>query len=177
MSVGTWETQPLLQPLLQALRDLCDAYGESLLRVENLIAALASGSFAAVQSAVAAQTAAVAVIEAAELRRRAVEADLVAALHPSDEDGEPRETFRLSALLDLLPPSQAAELRQARHDLLSIMVRAQAANRQAAVLIHGAQAVINRLASGVLPPTVGYGPHGEVARPRAAVYRQPARLA
>lgn len=173
MSVGTWE----LQPLLQALRDLCDAYGESLLRVENLIAALACGSFVAVQSAVAAQTAAVAVIEAAELRRQAAEADLVAAVHPSDEDGAPGEAFRLSALLELLPSSQAAELRQARHDLLSTMVRAQAANRQAAVLIHGAQAVINRLAGGMLPQTIGYGPHGEVARPRADIHRQPARLA
>lgn len=173
MSVGTRE----VQPLLQALRDLCGAYGASLLRVENLIAALASGSFAAVQSAVAAQTAAVAAIEAAELCRQAAEADLVAALHPRDEDGAPRETFRLSTLLDLLPPSQAAELRQARHDLLRVMVRAQAANRQAAVLIHGAQAVINRLAGGALPQTIGYGSHGEVTRPRADVYRQSARLA
>lgn len=161
-----------VQPLLGALRDLVTIHQDALLPSTELVGALASGNLAAMQRAVAAQQAVAEMIDAAERRRRAAEAGVAHTL------GAGRETITASELLTLLPPDEAARLRRVRHELLEALLRLQAVNRQAALLVRNAQAVITRAVSATAPRALSYGPRGELALPAGrAERRQPARRA
>ena len=161
------------RPLLAALRDLAAIHHEAIGHSMALIDALSRGDFAAVRDAVAAQQSIVAAIDVAEGRRHDAEATLAGALCPG------RETITSSELLSLLPSSQAGELRVARHELLEALVRLQALNRQATLLVRSGQAALARVLRQAAPQTSGYGPRGERAPLRLIPIdqRQPARQA
>ncbi len=152
-------------PLLAALRDLRDAYAHALSGAEELAAALVSGRIETIRSATAAQAAWVALIADAEARRQLAEVELVRALHAARSSGG-EGAVTASALLPLLSPDDAAELRALRHDLLTTLPPLQVAQRRAATLLHHAHRVVKRALRTTAPVTVGYGPHGEHRLPR-----------
>jgi flagellar FlgN protein len=171
-------TAPDTAPLLGILQELHEIYSTYAARAEDLIAGLVANDFAGVQSAVAAQTALVARIEQAERRRRAAVDELVRSLTGrATPAGPPRRSVTMTALLMLLPPDQADQLTGVRHDLLATLVRLQTLQRQATALVRNAQTVIRRALSAGGAAAACYGPQGEQALPRRAIYTQQGRWA
>ncbi len=118
--------EPLVsaRPLLPPLRELAAGYHEAVARVEALIAALTTGDFAAVQGAIAAQTATAARITRSGRQWEAARDELAVALRAhgllaSDE------APTVSDLLLVLPPDDADALRTARRDVLAAVLRLQ----------------------------------------------------
>ena len=164
------------RPLLQALHDLAGVYHDALSCAEALIGALISGDPAGVRAAIAAQTTTLDTITSTEERRRAAEGVFVEALRAECPDAL-HGPVNSSLLLTLLPPDEADELREVRHDLLATLVRLQSMNRQAALLARGAQSFAARAVAAAAPQAVVYGSRGEPALARADGQRSPARWA
>jgi hypothetical protein len=160
MSHGT----PAIEPMLLALRAQLDAFHVYRARVDELITALVAADFAAVQGAVAAQTAVLGQVEAAERRRQVAESTLIQTLTGRlPAPGLPRGVLTISALLKRLPPQDAEALSTLRRDLLVALQGLQARQRQAGTLIRAAQTVLQRTAMAAGVAGHGYGPHGEQA--------------
>jgi hypothetical protein len=153
-----------IEPLLQALQAQLEEFHAYSARVDGLIAALVSADFPAVQAAVAAQTAALSRVEAAERRRRAAE---LAVLHRLTgrlpASGGPRGSLTISALIKRLPLQDAGALSKLRDDILAALLGLQTRQRQAAVLVRAAQAIVQRTAAIAGVAGVGYGSRGEQA--------------
>jgi len=147
------------RPLLPPLRDLLAAYHEAAVRVEALIAALTTGDFAAVQGAIAAQTAMAARITRTGRQWEAARDELAVALR---ERGllASDEAPTVSRLLPALAPDDADALRVARRDVLAAVLRLQVLNRQAAVLLRNARGVVQRVIRTASGDLSGYGPRG-----------------
>ncbi len=164
----------VVEPLLQAMRDLLVEYTRCVECSGELIATLVAGKPAAVQTAVMAQTAAFSKMEAAERRRRQAELALTRSLAGCDTKGSPNGRLTITALLTLLPPDEAAELARLRSDLLQTLVRLQALQHHCGVLSRSALATVRRtcVPAGGTPM---YGPHGERemsgSRPHRQVWR------
>ena len=171
-------TAPDTAPLLGILQELHEIYSAYAARAEDLIAALVADDFPGAQSAVAAQTALVVRVEHAERRRRTAVDDLVQTLTGrSAPAGAPRRSVTMTALLMLLPPDQADQLTGVRHDLLATLVRLQTLQRQATALVRNGQTVIKRALGASGAAAACYGPQGEQALPRQALYTQQGRWA
>lgn len=167
-----------IEPLLVAMNELTRGYAEAMERAQDLVDSLARGDVEAVHAAVAAQTALLATVEAAERRRRAAESAVARSLAAQGHVvGTARAAVTCSDLLAMLHPREAERLRQTRHDLVGLLVGLQAVNRQATMLLRNAQAVINRVVCATTPHTVGYGSRGELTGARPEGRRRVARLA
>jgi FlgN protein len=155
---------PHIEPLLQALQTQLEEFHAFSDRVEGLITALVSADFPAVQAAVAAQTAALSRVEAAERQRRAAE---LAVLHTLTGrlpvSGGLRGSLTISALIKRLPAQEAVALSKLRGDMLAALLNLQTRQRQAAVLVRGAQTIVRRTAAAAGVAGVGYGSRGEQA--------------
>jgi len=156
--------RPLLAPLVSArpllapLRELAAAYHEAVARVEALIEALTTGDFAAVQGAIAEQTATAARITRSGRQWEAARDELAVALRAHGllaADAAPT----VSDLLPVLAPDDA--LRTARRDVLAAVLRLQVLNRQAATLLRNARSVVQRVARAAAGDLDGYGPRGQ----------------
>ena len=160
MADGSAHIESLLGAL-QAQLEGFRAYGE---RVDRLIAALVSADFPAVQAAVAAQTAALSQVEAAERRRRAAELAVLHALTGRlPASGGLRVSLTISALIKRLPAQEAAALAKLRGEILAALVNLQTRQRQAAVLVRAAQTIMQRTAAAAGVAGIGYGTRGELA--------------
>ena len=146
--------------LLPPLHDLLAAYSEAAVRVEALIVALTTDDVAAVRGAVARQTATAARIARTGREWEAARDDLAVVLR---ERGllAPDEAPTVSSLLPVLAPDDADALRVARRDVLAAVLRLQALNRQAAVLLRNAQGVVQRVIRTASGDLSGYGPRGQ----------------
>ncbi len=151
-----------IESLLQALQAQLEGFHAYSDRVDGLIAALVSADFPAVQAAVAAQTAALSRVEAAERRRRAAELAVLHALTGRlPASGGLRGSLTISALVKRLPPQEADVLSKLRDDILTTLLGLQARQRQAAVLVRAAQTIVQRTAAAAGVAGVGYGSRGE----------------
>ena|ERR1035437_5436026 len=153
-----------IEPLLQALQAQLEGFHAYSARVDGLIAALIAADFPAVQGAVAAQTAALGQVEAAERRRRAAEVAVIHALTGRlPAPGAPRGALTISALAKRLPVQEADALSKLRGEMLAALQGLQTRQRQAAVLIRAAQTILQRTAAAAGVAGIGYGSRGEQA--------------
>ncbi len=155
---------PAVEALLQALRRQLEAFHIYSGRLDVLITALVSAEYPAVQSAVAAQTAALGQVEAAERQRQLAEVEVIHALTGRmPTPGIPRGTLTISALLKRLPPQEASAFAALRQEVLVALRDLQARQYQANALVRSAQTVLQRTAMVAGVAGMGYGPRGEQA--------------
>jgi hypothetical protein len=153
-----------IEGLLQALQAQLEEFHAYSDRVDRLIDALVAADFPAVQSAVAAQTAALSQVEAAERRRRAAELAVLHALTGRlPASGGLRGALTISALVKRLPAQEAGALSKLRDDILAALLSLQTRQRQAAVLVRAAQTISQRTAAAAGVAGIGYGSRGEQA--------------
>jgi hypothetical protein len=158
-----------IEGLLQALQAQLEGFHAYSARVDGLIAALVAADFPAVQAAVAAQTAALSVVEAAERRRRAAELAVLHALTGRlPASGGLRAGLTISVLLTRLSAEEADALSRLRDDILASLQGLQIRQGQAAVLLRTAQTIVQRTATAAGVAGIGYGSRGEQAKMQQA---------
>ena len=145
------------------MHELVAVHDQATTCAEELVAAIIANKPADLEEAAIRQAAIAERIDEAEGQRRVAEGMLVASL----VDAEPPvgECVNTTWLLTILPTEMADELRRVRHDLLLALVRLQAMNRQAALLLHRAQAVMLRLIQNATPTPATYLSTGQYAAP------------